>query len=503
MISERFIKGKLKAVYSGTELDDFSSPRGREFDFRNLSDVELWDVNSTVPYEPKHLKIGNDYYVATLIKDATIYWNEQDSTTTIYQEDLYDVYLTNVKIKETTKKEGRTYGLIEADAHATLRKLPVQQTTNAQIPNSPPQKEFEPTGTGTGGGFTGGGPSCFEGCFEMGCGCWLPLLLLLLGLLFAGGSGFILPILGFLLGMLLLGLILRYWKPLFGLLALGFLLMALLNYFSGLVREQSEDRQRQERKDDEREKTRIEIDSTATDSTSVADSLTVIHHRAWNDYDGKSYEGDIGVRQSAYFTAKRLRETMSSPQSRNDYDYWAEIYGNLIRNDAAKLPILIQTFDSIQKANNLTQRKFLDMVVSCVQDIPYAAIMDISCEKAAQTDPYIRRMLSSCNCDCVGNIRFGLMAPSEFVYSLNGDCDTRTVLLFTLLAYYKYPVAILNSTYYRHSMLGVGIPVAGNKFVQHKGTRYYFWETTAPGFRHGVMPPESSNTDYWEIVLTN
>ncbi len=49
----------------------------------------------------------------------------------------------------------------------------------------------------------------------------------------------------------------------------------------------------------------------------------------------------------------------------------------------------------------------------------------------------------------------GVYAPVEFVSNLRADCDTRTVMIYTLLSRFNYDVAILNSEKYRHSVLGL------------------------------------------------
>ena len=49
-------------------------------------------------------------------------------------------------------------------------------------------------------------------------------------------------------------------------------------------------------------------------------------------------------------------------------------------------------------------------------------------------------------------------------------------------------------------MLAIDIPTEGD-FFEHKGRKFYFWETTATGWMPGMLPPEMSNKDYWTIIL--
>jgi hypothetical protein len=58
-------------------------------------------------------------------------------------------------------------------------------------------------------------------------------------------------------------------------------------------------------------------------------------------------------------------------------------------------------------------------------------------------DNFIRNYLSSNDAKCDGYERFGINTPVEFIATLQGDCDTRTLLLYTILAHYGYDVALM------------------------------------------------------------
>ena len=67
------------------------------------------------------------------------------------------------------------------------------------------------------------------------------------------------------------------------------------------------------------------------------------------------------------------------------------------------------------------------------------------------------------------------------------DCDTRTLLLYTVLSHYDYgDVVILKSDIYMHSILGVTQFSSGQTKVINGKFSYLLWETTAknlpPGF---------------------
>ena len=84
--------------------------------------------------------------------------------------------------------------------------------------------------------------------------------------------------------------------------------------------------------------------------------------------------------------------------------------------------------------------------------------------------------------------------------SLNGDCDSRTLLLYTMFTHYGYDVALFSSEYYNHSIIGVNLPINGIAY-KNGNQRYVLWETTAPNIRAGFLPKEISNLNYWRISL--
>lgn len=54
------------------------------------------------------------------------------------------------------------------------------------------------------------------------------------------------------------------------------------------------------------------------------------------------------------------------------------VYADLERTDEPKMERVYTAFDSIRKSNNLTEMQFAQMVVSCIQSIPYYLVVDQS-----------------------------------------------------------------------------------------------------------------------------
>ncbi len=238
------------------------------------------------------------------------------------------------------------------------------------------------------------------------------------------------------------------------------------------------------------------IVDTVNNST-VKDTL-ITHFRSWQDYNGNLYAGKFWVKASAYANASSYKNNLNLPEiSGRNYD---EIIFRLKENDKNDLLGISQMFDSIKTANNLSSDDFAEMIVSFVQDIPYSVVLPSACDPALYADDFIRNYLASKDAKCDGYERFGINTPVEFMATLHGDCDTRTLLVYTLLSYYDYDVALLSSEYYSHSLIGINLPYDGISY-RYNTQRYVLWETTAPNIRPGILPNEISNTNYWRISL--
>jgi hypothetical protein len=196
-----------------------------------------------------------------------------------------------------------------------------------------------------------------------------------------------------------------------------------------------------------------------------------------------NYQADQQYQRAAENFRSKLRVYWDG----NYVGFWNSVYGYLYRHDADKLTLLQDTLRNIAIRDSLTKSDFAFLIVSFVQDIPYEFVIQDVC-KGSEHRP------------CNGNVLFGIYSPTEFIYSLKGDCDTRTLLLYALLENLGFDAVIFNSYEYAHSMLGINLPYAGDH-KRYRGRNFYFWETTNVGWMPGVIPPDWGNIDYWEVVL--
>ncbi len=248
--------------------------------------------------------------------------------------------------------------------------------------------------------------------------------------------------------------------------------------------------QNRERNDDE--------EAAAPRVDSVDGKIAFAYARTWKDYDDNVYRGEFKSLKNNFSNSRINRLNIQNPNG------FAEIYNRVWVNDSTLMPSLYKMLDSIKVNKQLNAKQFADMAVSFVQYIPYVLVHEQSCGQLVSAMPnnqFIQTYHRSGK-ECLPDIKFGVQAPAEFGYNLKGDCDTRSILLFTILDHFGYDVAMLVSEAYGHCILGINMPGAG-AFKTLLGKRYYAWETTAKGFKLGQLPAEVNNMNNWEIVLTS
>lgn len=222
-------------------------------------------------------------------------------------------------------------------------------------------------------------------------------------------------------------------------------------------------------------------------------------NRVWSDNYGNDYSGQLAVRQQDYLDLKDYLKDYQGPATKN---FWGLLYQHMERKDAASLDLLMNAFVKIHHEKKLSQMEFAEMVVSCIQDIPYSLVFEEECLPPNQYEESIQKVLLRCPECCIGNMAFGIQNPVSFVQNLKGDCDTRTVLVYSILKHFDYDVAILNSDFYRHSIIGLHLPASGVQ-KSYRGKRYFLWETTAKYYEIGQLPASFDNVSHWNVVLTS
>lgn len=217
-------------------------------------------------------------------------------------------------------------------------------------------------------------------------------------------------------------------------------------------------------------------------------------HLKWIDHKKNKYQGDFIIHQS---DLNKSTQNLRNISTQN----YSEVYNKVFNLDKNYLDNLYKMLDSVRISNQQNKINFAYTIVSMIQNIDYVLILDRSCnDKTVLRNEQIRKMLQS-GIPCDGNAPYGIKTPLEFLTSFNGDCDTRTLLLYTILKHYSYDVAIINSQFYGHSMLGLNIEGARGMYKFNNGVKYYFWETTSMNCYLGELGNTMQNINYWKIML--
>lgn len=228
----------------------------------------------------------------------------------------------------------------------------------------------------------------------------------------------------------------------------------------------------------------------------IFDTL-IINNRVWKDYRGDIHRMDIVL------SKRDIRISKNNRNQNNIVNGFGGLYADLSVFNDVMLERVYYNLDSLRQVKQMDEKTFAEAIVSMIQDIPYKLILDTDCAQAAQQSRFVQEYLNRCSepC-CLGNTKFGVQAPAEFLGNLYGDCDTRTLCLYTILKHFEYDVGIINSTQLAHSMLAINLPYEGI-YKLHNNKRYYIWETTNVGFIPGYVSPDYNNMNLWEMEITS
>ncbi|MDF2380970.1 DnaJ domain-containing protein [Nostoc ellipsosporum NOK] len=231
---------------------------------------------------------------------------------------------------------------------------------------------------------------------------------------------------------------------------------------------------------------------------------TILRHRIqWKSYDSTAFDLYVGIRASSVRKATMLRNELDSKA----FSSLPEVYSWMNDNSKPDMDYTLKAFDSVRKARGLTDAQFADMIVSCIQSVPYFLIVQNECNLSDQRDDFIRQYLRECQTECcMGGVQYGVRSPVEFLEDLRGDCDTRALLAYNILSAFGYDVAIITSDYYKHAAIAVRLdnpPDAGSDVIQINGQSFYPWELTQRGYRAGYLPPDCGDLSLWDIGLMN
>jgi hypothetical protein len=223
----------------------------------------------------------------------------------------------------------------------------------------------------------------------------------------------------------------------------------------------------------------------------------------WFDFIKNEYLAKYATSSLMFFESqKKAAELAAIGNPASTVSYFNGLYTGMVKNDNPKIQEIIKQFADKSRSKNLNPLETAEMVTTFVQEIPYYLVHDYTCQQIIDNSD--SAFISSYHRDgkpCLPNIPGGVQSPYEFLHNLKGDCDTRSLLAFTILKELHISASIWVSEAYGHSVLGVGLPVAGGVYKTVDGVNHYGVELTAKGFRIGMVGPDNKNMSNWDIAL--
>jgi hypothetical protein len=247
----------------------------------------------------------------------------------------------------------------------------------------------------------------------------------------------------------------------------------------------------------QKKKTVLDDAKEVSETNPILNDSIISHYRIWKDYANNKYKAHLKIRVSDYHNASYFRNNLSIPlNSTTNYD---KIVSNIYKFDTTRLDLIYNMLENIQNKNELNRLQFAEVIVSLIQDIPYTLILNDACNASIYNDDFIRDYINKKG-ECQDYTKYGIFSPVEFLATLKGDCDTRTLLLFTIFNHFNYDVVMLSSELYKHSIIGINLPYKGiSKSIN--GKNYIVWETTSQGIPPGIISRKISDMRFWDVSL--
>ena len=457
------IHGDFEGKYHGNEIYTKSS-------FSDY-DIKINNCNVKNAVKKEYLEAISEKSISfktSKLENVKIQLNDENyDSKYVFLEDLEDVLIYDIRFSNVINEGNSTYGEITGKIYGSL--VYEEEVELAKLPPEPPKKTSEILKNAAFNFKEKAERNFFPSLsilfyiFLFLCLAFLLEENLIIILLFAAGIYILRSILIFLINILFKSSYLIFII----LLSLG-----LWSVFSeGLDSSRNEDE--------------ITLEDPPEYSEIISRSIS------WNDYDERRYYGDFKFKYGDYLKSKKNKEQLN-PFSNRD------LYSSLNRFDQNRLDMIYSTLQRIRNENNLSRNRFAEVVVSLIQSIPYSFNIENDCKGNNLPEAYKEAIKSGI--PCLSFTRHDILSPLEFFYLKKGDCDSRTVLIYTILKRFGYDVAILNSNLYAHSMIGINLPTYG-KYKLINGKKYYFWETTGQGWELGVLPPDNWDISKWDLVL--
>lgn len=226
----------------------------------------------------------------------------------------------------------------------------------------------------------------------------------------------------------------------------------------------------------------------------------------WYDFITNKYGVKYNTYVKSFFETQKNHNLVDEKirnTSSNALNYYNKLYRNLEQFDNEKTDSIVNLLKEKAAAKKLNSIQTAEMVVTFIQEIPYVLVHENSCQNIVQSESRNSFIVEyhQHKKPCLPNIAGGVQSPYEFLHNLKGDCDTRSLLGYTILKKLNISTSIWISEAYGHSILGVGLPVGNGVYKTINGINHYGVELTSKGFRLGMIAPQQRDMSNWDIAL--
>lgn len=225
----------------------------------------------------------------------------------------------------------------------------------------------------------------------------------------------------------------------------------------------------------------------------------------WFDFINQNYQAKYETSVRNYQGSQKDQVTLnnSASQSSSSIEYFTKYYAGLYKMDEGKVNEIVKIFKDSAVKKKMNPNETAEMVVTFIQEIPYYLVHDESCARSIATGNSFVKEYHAANKPCLPNVKGGVQSPYEFLHNLKGDCDTRSLLGYTILKKLNIAASVWVSEAYGHSILGVGVQNGHGIYKTVNGIKHYGVELTAKGYRLGMVAPENNNPYNWDITVYN
>jgi len=233
---------------------------------------------------------------------------------------------------------------------------------------------------------------------------------------------------------------------------------------------------------DDTKKQKIE-ETKNTESTVKEYSLTVEWDKYRQTYKFKEPDLYKAIKEVDKIASVGWLNNYGIDGSDSDYNYlfWKSFYQDMYNKNHLRVKSIADFFASESDKNGWSAFKLAENVMKSIQVIPYQRPME--------------QVIDSSR----GANQFDYFTPNEVGWYNMGDCDTKSLFMIMILKQLGFDVGVYYSYDYAHAMVGLNVNASG-AYKEYNGKKYYFIESTYPGWKIGDIPPEMKNTKKWRLI---